>query len=671
MVNRFRVSTLLARKLEELGVPPVGVLRHAGLPVGLFDQERILVSTEELFALYRGIAEASDDPAIGLKLGTEPRVERYDPIGMAAVSARSLRDALERLARYKQLTCPEELRVTERGDECRVQFRWLLADQTEPPVLADVCFAWVVGIARRGTGDLVNPKWLELRGSTRDRQMYEAHFGCPARFEGRENAIVFARADLDRPFLTHNAELFAMLAPQLEAELARALASREIGEQVKGILKRQLAGRRPGIEDVARELRLSSRTLQRRLAEDGASFQQLVQEARRELARHYLLYSSLELNQTAYLLGYEDAHSFFRAFHDWEGSSPGEWRTCHAPATRPHLEGDTMQQRKLGNSGLTVSALGLGCMGMSQSYGTAEERDEAESIATLHRALELGVTFLDTAEAYGPYTNEELLGRALRGKRDQAVLATKFGFKLQNGSITGVDSRPEHVRDVVEASLRRLGTDHIDLLYQHRVDPQVPIEDVVGVMADLVRQGKVRFLGLSEAGEQTIRRAHAVHPISALQSEYSLWERNLEPRIIPLLRELGIGLVPFSPLGRGFLTGAVKRAEEYPEGDFRRGDPRYQGASFDANVSAASAVRDLAAKRGVTPGQIALAWLLHKGPDVVPIPGTKRRRYLEENAAAVEIALDAAEMGTLDEALSPDKVSGPRYGAQMMAMLDR
>jgi AraC-like DNA-binding protein len=328
--NRFRVSTSLPRKLDELGVAPVLVLRHAGLPAGLFDQEKILVSTEELFALYRGISEASRDSGIGLKLGSEDRVERYDPIALAAVSARSLRDALQRLARYKQLTCPEALDVEERGAECRVQFRWLLAQETEPPVLADVCFAWVAGIARRGTGGLVHPKRLELRGATRDRDMYETHFGCPAKFDGRQNTIVFATADLDRPFLTHNAELFAMVAPQLDAELEQALASKAIGEQVKGVLKRLLAGRRPTIEDVAKELRLSSRTLQRRLAEDGSTFQQLIQEARRELARHYLLHSSRELNETAYLLGYEDAHSFFRAFHGWEGSPPGEWRARHA-----------------------------------------------------------------------------------------------------------------------------------------------------------------------------------------------------------------------------------------------------------------------------------------------------------------------------------------------------
>ena len=330
--------------------------------------------------------------------------------------------------------------------------------------------------------------------------------------------------------------------------------------------------------------------------------------------------------------------------------------------------------RTLGTQGLDVSAIGLGLMGMSQAYGTAEERDERESIATIHRAVELGCTFLDTAEVYGPYVNEELLARALRtlgGGRDRVVIATKFGFRIENGAMTGLDSRPEHVREAVEGSLRRLATDRIDLLYQHRVDPAVPIEDVVGAMADLVREGKVRFLGLSEAGEQTIRRAHAVHPIAALQSEYSLWERNLEPRIIPLLRELGIGLVPFAPLGRGFLTGAVKRAEEYPEGDFRRGDPRYQGENFDANVRAASAVRELAAEKGAAPGQIALAWLLHKGNDIVPIPGTKRRTYLEENVAAADVRLTGEEMAALDAALAPEKVAGPRYGARQMATVDR
>jgi aryl-alcohol dehydrogenase-like predicted oxidoreductase len=330
--------------------------------------------------------------------------------------------------------------------------------------------------------------------------------------------------------------------------------------------------------------------------------------------------------------------------------------------------------RTLGTQGLNVSAIGLGLMGMSQAYGTPEQRDERESIATIHRAIELGCTFLDTAEAYGPYANEELLGRALRelhGARDRVIIATKFGFTFGESGVAGVDSRPAHIREVVDASLRRLQTDRIDLLYQHRVDPAVPIEEVVGTMADLVREGKVRFLGLSEAGVQTIRRAHAVHPISALQSEYSLWERNLEPHIIPLLRELGIGLVPFAPLGRGFLTGDVRRAEEYPEGDYRRGDPRYQGANFDANARAALAVRELATRKGVTAAQIALAWVLQKGDDFVPIPGTKRRRYLEENVAAAEIRLTLDEMTALEAALAPEKISGPRYGERQMAQVDR
>ena len=334
-----------------------------------------------------------------------------------------------------------------------------------------------------------------------------------------------------------------------------------------------------------------------------------------------------------------------------------------------------MQKRRLGRSGPEVFPVGLGLMGMTQSYGTAEERSEAESIATVHRAIELGVTFFDTAEAYGPWKNEELFARALKqlpaGTRDRLVIATKFGFKIVDGKLDGVDSRPSHIREVVEGSLRRLQTDRIDLLYQHRVDPKVPIEDVVGTMADLVKQGKVRFLGLSEAGVKTIRRAHAVHPITALQSEYSLWERNLEPEIIPLLRELGIGLVPFAPLGRGFLTGKVQRAEEYAEGDFRKGDPRYQGDNFDANVKAASVVRDLATKKGLTAGQVALAWLLHKGPDIVPIPGTKRRRYLEENVAAADVRLSSDEMKMLEVALAPDRISGPRYNPSHQAMVDR
>jgi aryl-alcohol dehydrogenase-like predicted oxidoreductase len=335
------------------------------------------------------------------------------------------------------------------------------------------------------------------------------------------------------------------------------------------------------------------------------------------------------------------------------------------------MEKNKMQRRKLGKSGLEVSGMGLGCMGMSFAYGAPEDRDERESIATIHRAIELGVTFFDTAEVYGPYTNEELLARALKGQRDRVIIATKFGFKIENGMMTGLDSRPQHIREAVDGSLRRLATDHIDLLYQHRVDPSVPIEDVVGTMADLISEGKARFLGLSEAGEQTIRRAHAVHPIAALQSEYSLWERNLEPRIIPLLRDLGIGLVPFAPLGRGFLTGSVKRAEEYPESDYRHNDPRYKGENFDANMRAASVVQESAKQKGATPGQIALAWLLHKGPDIVPIPGTTRRAHLEDNVGTVDISLSEEEMARLDAALSPENVAGPRYTEKQMATVDR
>ena len=325
-----------------------------------------------------------------------------------------------------------------------------------------------------------------------------------------------------------------------------------------------------------------------------------------------------------------------------------------------------MKQRTLGKQGLTVSAQGLGCMGMSNTYGPA---DEAESLATLHRALELGINFFDTAEVYGPYHNEELLGRAFKGRRSEVVLATKFGFDIRDGVSKGVTSDPAHIRVAVEGSLRRLGTDYIDLLYQHRIDPNVPVEDVVGVMSELVSEGKVRYLGLSEAGAANIRRAHAVHPISALQSEYSLWERNLEDDILPLLRELGIGLVPFSPLGRGFLAGTAQRAEDYPPSDFRHLDPRMQGANFDANMQAAQVVRDMAAARQLAPGQIALAWVLHQGDDIVPIPGTRRRSNLEQNAAATDVALSAKEMATLEAALK--QVAGPRYSKERMAMVDR
>ena len=327
-----------------------------------------------------------------------------------------------------------------------------------------------------------------------------------------------------------------------------------------------------------------------------------------------------------------------------------------------------LPQRTLGTQGLVVSAIGLGCMGMSQSYGTP---DDMESIATIHRALDLGVTYFDTAEVYGPFTNEKLLGQALKGRRDGVVVATKFGFRIEDGKSVGTDSRPDHIRDVVDASLGRLGLDHIDLLYQHRIDPSVPIEDVAGAVSRLVSAGKVRFFGLSEAGADNIRRAHTTHPVSVLQSEYSLWERNLEDGIIPLLRELRIGLTPFSPLGRGFLTGTAKRAEDYPETDYRRTDPRYLGANYDRNREAAARVAAIAERKGATPGQIALAWLLAKGQDIAPIPGTKRRSYLDENVAAAAISLDGTDVKALDDALPPGSVAGPRYTERQLAMVDR
>ena len=334
-----------------------------------------------------------------------------------------------------------------------------------------------------------------------------------------------------------------------------------------------------------------------------------------------------------------------------------------------------MQRRKLGTQGLEVSAIGLGCMGMAGVAGMAAMYgavDIDEAVATIHRAIDLGIDFLDTAEIYGPYANEELVGRAIRGRRDQVTIATKFGFRLVDGRAQGTDSTPANIRKVCDASLKRLGIDVIDLFYQHRVDPNVPIEDVVGAMAELVAAGKVRFLGLSEAAPETLRRAHAVHPISALQSEYSLWERTVEPDILPVCRELGTGFVPYSPLGRGFLTGAVKRAEDYEPGDYRRHDPRYQGANFDANLRAVAVVRDVADRHGATPAQVALAWLLHQGDDIVPIPGTKRRDRLEENAGAAALRLTPEDLRDLDAAAPVGATAGERYGnPAMMAMVRR
>jgi aryl-alcohol dehydrogenase-like predicted oxidoreductase len=318
-----------------------------------------------------------------------------------------------------------------------------------------------------------------------------------------------------------------------------------------------------------------------------------------------------------------------------------------------------MEVRKLGEQGLVVSALGLGCMGMSDFYGPT---DDVESVATIHRAIDLGVTFFDTADMYGPFKNEELLGLALRGRRDRVVVATKFGNRRSpEGAFLGVSGRPEYVRECCEASLRRLGVDHIDLYYQHRVDPTVAIEETVGAMAELVRAGKVRYLGLSEAGPATIRRAHAVHPISALQTEYSLWTRDPEEGILPAVRELGIGFVPYSPLGRGFLTGRFRSPADIPEGDWRRMNPRFQGENFEKNLALVARVTEIARARGVTPAQLALAWVLGQGKDVAPIPGTRRRTSLEENVAAVGVILTPQELAKLDLAAPRGAAAGTRY----------
>lgn len=331
-----------------------------------------------------------------------------------------------------------------------------------------------------------------------------------------------------------------------------------------------------------------------------------------------------------------------------------------------------MKTRELGD-GLTVSAIGLGCMGMNQVYGTAI--DQAEAARVLAKAVDLGITFFDTAEVYGPYLNEELVGAGLKPFRDKVVIATKFGFDIAPegqgfARMRGVDSRPEHIREVAEASLKRLGVEVIDLLYQHRVDPNVPIEDVAGTVKDLIAEGKVKHFGLSEAGAATIRKAHAVQPVAALQSEYSLWTRGVEAEILPTLRELGIGLVPYSPLGRGFLTGAIK-AETLGDNDFRRGMPRFQGEALEKNLSLVDALTAIAAEKGITPAQLALAWILHQGEDISPIPGTTKIARLEENAGAADVTLSAEDLARIAAAVPETAVEGERYTAAGMAMVGR
>ena len=329
-----------------------------------------------------------------------------------------------------------------------------------------------------------------------------------------------------------------------------------------------------------------------------------------------------------------------------------------------------MESRNLGSEGLVVSELGLGCMGMSEFYGTG---DEDESVATIHRALELGITFLDTADMYGPFTNEKLVGKAIEGRRDEVVLATKFGnVRGENGERLGISGDPDYVRKACDASLERLGVDHIDLYYQHRVDPETPVEETWGAMKELVDAGKVRYLGISEAAPETIRKAHAVHPISALQSEYSLFSRDVEDEILPTVRELGVGFVPYSPLGRGFLTGRWRSIEDMPEDDTRSARfPRFAEETFEKIVELADRVREVADGKGISPGQLALAWLLAQGDDIVPIPGTKRRKYLEDNAGAADVTLTEDDLARIEEAMPRGSAAGERYSEEQMRAVGR